>query len=140
MLTNSSSDPQKYLRTILSNMKARCYNPKHESFPYYGARGVKIFNLWLNPAYFVADILALIGPRPTAEVRPNGLSVWELDRIDSYGNYEPGNVRWLRWEQNQKNKRQRISKPPAKAPRRLIMPGYSIEFVNATSGIIRMGR
>jgi hypothetical protein len=107
----SSNDPNVYLRIILSNMKQRCHNPKHESYKFYGAKGVQIFGPWENPEVFVRGILEEIGPRPTDEVRKNGLSVWELDRTDSYGNYEPGNVRWLHHLANQRNKRQRVSTP-----------------------------
>src|ERR1017187_7152066 len=129
-------NPEKYLRTILSNMKQRCLNPRHESFPYYGARGVRIFGPWMNSEVFVQGILVEIGPRPTDEIRHNGLSVWELDRINSFGNYEPGNVRWLRWEQNQKNKRPRTkSSRPRPREKKEKLPPY-LMFTNTTSGIL----
>lgn len=31
-----------------------------------------------------------------------------LDRIDPFGNYEPGNVRWATWEEQRRNRRQPI--------------------------------
>ena len=68
---------------IWAGMKSRCYNPKHESFRHYGARGIKVCDRWLH------DFLAFlqdVGSRPS----PNH----SLDRIENDGNYEPGNVRW----------------------------------------------
>ena len=43
------------------------------------------------------DFLQAIGPKPSPEL--------QLDRIDSTGHYEPGNVRWVNCEQQQNNRR-----------------------------------
>lgn len=64
-------------------MIARCHNPRHAAYGYYGARGIQVCERWRDSfEVFAADV----GPRPI------GL---ELDRIDSDGNYEPKNVRWM---------------------------------------------
>jgi hypothetical protein len=35
-------------------MKARCYNEKHDAYPYYGGRGVRVCEEWLNnPKAFI---------------------------------------------------------------------------------------
>jgi|SRR5579864_378882 len=98
---------EKYLRTIHDNMKQRCLNPNHESYPFYGGAhpAVQIYPPWLDFETFKEDILAEIGPRPSNHTREDGRSVWEIDRINSYGNYEPKNLRWLHWRDNQANKR-----------------------------------
>lgn len=63
--------------------KARCHNPSHASYKHYGARGVSMCEAWRNDfSVFLRDVGRC--PDPT----------YSLDRIDCYGNYEPGNVRW----------------------------------------------
>lgn len=61
----------------------RCTNPKRFSYKYYGGLGITICEEWRLsfPAFF-----AYVGQRPAPHLT--------IDRIDPYGNYEPGNVRW----------------------------------------------
>lgn len=73
---------------VYSAMLRRCYNPKAFAYAYYGGRGVTVCDRWR----FGAD--ARTGYECFMEdmgVRPDGLT---LDRIDPFGNYEPGNCRW----------------------------------------------
>jgi len=118
-----STHPHQYLRTIHSNMMSRCYNRRHESFPFYGAKGVVVHPAWHDVSTFVKEVLELIGERPTG-VRPNGLSIWEFDRINSYGNYAPGNVRWLEHWKNQRNKRQRTATPKPRRKKSVSLGEY----------------
>lgn len=63
--------------------KQRCFSPNASNYPYYGGRGITMATEWrLDFAAFLRDM----GQPP--EGRP------ELDRINSAGNYEPGNCRW----------------------------------------------
>ena len=83
----------KDVRSIWSNMIARCDNPKHPSFHQYGGRGIVVCDRWRESYWhFYADI----GPRPSPR--------HSLDRIDRDGNYEPGNVRWGTWADQSRNK------------------------------------
>ncbi|MEV8032248.1 hypothetical protein [Streptomyces sp. NPDC086182] len=75
-------------------MRQRCTNPKSLQWPNYGGRGIQVCDEWLNS--FEA-FLAEVGRRPT-----DGHSI---DRIDTNGNYEPGNVRWATASQQQRNTR-----------------------------------
>lgn len=64
----------------------RCTNPKHKCYHTYGGNGVRVCDEWLkSPKSFIDYCMTLDG--------------WDnksltLDRINSYGNYEPGNVRF----------------------------------------------
>ena len=71
-------------------MKRRCYNPNVDAYKYYGGKGVTICDEWREDyAKFKAWAYAN-GYEP-------GLTI---DRIDSNGNYEPSNCRWITFAEN----------------------------------------
>ena len=63
-------------------MKQRCFNPRHDSWQYYGGRGITVCVEWLNYAAFAADM----GPHP-------GIG-WTLERRENDGNYSKNNCTW----------------------------------------------
>src|SRR5574343_423273 len=73
----------------------RCYNPGQANYKYYGAKGIKVCDGWRGRGGY-ERFLAHIGRKPTAR--------HQIDRIDSAGDYEPGNVRWVTPVQQQRNK------------------------------------
>jgi hypothetical protein len=73
-------------------MKARCLNPAHSRYPYYGGRGITIDECWFDFAAFRRDM-----GEP-----PSGCS---LDRIDVNRGYSKSNCRWASKQQQAQNKR-----------------------------------
>lgn len=75
------------------SMKNRCYNSKVVGYPNYGGRGITVYQEWIDN---FGKFYAYIGKAPDGHT---------LDRIDTNGNYEPGNVRWASHKQQASNKR-----------------------------------
>lgn len=87
------NSPEYYTWT---SMKARCNNPKVSSYKHYGGRGITVCDEWQNSfESFFTDVGA----------RPEGYS---LERIDTNGNYEPGNTAWIPLIEQQRNKRNNV--------------------------------
>jgi hypothetical protein len=77
---------------VYKAMLARCSNPGVASFQYYGAKGVKVCLRWTDSfENFYADM----GPCPEG---------FSIDRIDSNGNYEPSNCRWVTNQMQSQNR------------------------------------
>lgn len=72
---------------IWSGIISRCYNPKVKIYKYYGGRGIKVCDSWLDFINFYKDM----GERPA------GL---QIDRIDHEGNYELNNCKWVTPREN----------------------------------------
>jgi len=73
-------------------MIQRCTNPKAHAFFDYGGRNIKIFPEWYNFDKFIQ----FVGRRPIGKT---------LDRIDTNGDYVPGNVKWSTDKEQMRNRR-----------------------------------
>jgi hypothetical protein len=78
------------------DLKARCSNPKHPDYRYYGGRGIKVCSEWETFAGFHKDMYEPF----LKHLKEFGVKDTSIDRIDNDGGYNKGNVRWAtRWEQ-----------------------------------------
>ena len=80
-------------------MMRRCYDPTHEKYQFYGAKGVSVCERWHDPALFIADAQML----PHWFYKQKDWSRFHLDK-DYYGAsaYGPETSVWLREDENAK--------------------------------------
>jgi hypothetical protein len=97
-ISMKESNPEGYLHyAVWQGMKRRCYLKTTRSYKNYGARGIVVCERWLESFdNFIEDM----GFRPS--------KLYEIDRIDTNGNYELGNCRWATKKQNSRNKRNTV--------------------------------
>ncbi len=87
-------DKRKKLRLLFYSIERRCYSKAHSSYKYYGAKGIKIHSEWLEDT-----------KKFTKWALANGYKVGlEIDRINSDGNYEPDNCRFISHKDNSANR------------------------------------
>lgn len=80
---------QSRLYRCWSDMKDRCRRPKRVDWKYYGGKGITVFPAWQSFDNFRAWALE--------HGYEDHLTI---DRIDSDGNYEPRNCRWITKSEN----------------------------------------
>jgi hypothetical protein len=80
--------------SVWTAMHKRCYYNKHPKYHLYGGRGIVICDEWRNDfSKFLSDM---------GECPFKGGSI---DRINSDGNYEPNNCRWILKSEQSANRR-----------------------------------
>lgn len=85
------------LYKIWQDMRDRCFNPNNIHHSYYGGRGITVCGEWLGKCGYINFY---------KWAKKNGYSLnLTIDRIDSNGNYEPSNCRWVTMKQQARNKR-----------------------------------
>ena len=82
--SNKRTDSPNYSRW--SHMRHRCYVETDGEYFRYGAKSITVHQEWLED-FFTYDKYVMSLPNALKEK-------YTIDRIDSEGNYEPGNLRW----------------------------------------------
>lgn len=89
---NEIKDMALYIR--YKGMKARCHNKNHIEYKNYGGRGIKVCEDWKKDYYCFQKW-----------AYDNGYQrELQIDRIDTNGNYEPSNCRWVSPKINSNNR------------------------------------
>jgi len=83
-------------------MKQRCFNPKNERWEHYGGKGITVCDRWLHGEGGLTGFECFLFDAGEP-IMPSSGEVLSIDRFpNDDGNYEPGNVRWATYvQQNQ---------------------------------------
>lgn len=92
-LTHGKSNTDLY--NVYKGIKARCFNKHSKFYGYYGGRGITMCNEWQNDYLLFMNWCSKNGYK-------KGL---QIDRIDTNGNYEPYNCRFVNSKTNSRNRR-----------------------------------
>ena len=85
---------------IWRGIKTRCLNKNHRSYEYYGKKGIKISEKWLNFEQFKKDMYKSY----LKHCNKFGIKETTIDRIKNTGNYDKNNCRWATWKVQFNNK------------------------------------
>lgn len=88
---------------IWNAMKRRCQNPDCDMYYCYGDRGIKVCDRWLGEKGFINFYMDM-GKRP---MDGDGRA-YQIDRIDTNGDYTPENCRWVPATKNSRNRRNNV--------------------------------
>ena len=92
-LTHGKSKTPLY--QVYKGIKARCFNEHSQFYNYYGGRGITMCDEWRNDYSVFMNWCFKNGYK-------KGL---QIDRIDTNGNYEPTNCRFVTCKINSRNRR-----------------------------------
>lgn len=98
LTTHTTKHP---LVVIMNAMRQRCYNPNNDNYHLYGGRGIKICDEWMDPDNGFLNFY-------NWSMDHGYEKRLTIDRIDSNGNYEPSNCRWVDDKVQNRNLRRNV--------------------------------
>lgn len=81
-------------------MIRRCTNPSCDMYAFYGGRGIRVCDRWLDKKDGFINFYSDMGKRPVSD---DG-RVYQIDRIDNDWDYCPENCRWAPPSVNARNR------------------------------------
>lgn len=97
---NAGVKTESRLYKIYKDIKRRCYNPQRSNYKFYGGKGIKMCDEWLND-YSTFKEWA-IGSGYVCDYSLSREERLSIDRIDSKKDYEPSNCRWITFKENKR--------------------------------------
>lgn len=122
------NDAHHPLYKVWEGMIARCENPNNNSYQSYGGKGVRVCDRWRSS---FADFLIDLGERPGPR--------YTLERIDHERHYEPYNVIWATYTEQNRNRPGfvKLSLAKAREIRALSVNGVSSRAIAEKFGVHR---
>ena len=95
---------------IWLHFKERCFSINCKDYPNWGGRGITVFVDWINNFQefynYLQDTIGLAEDYETITGQKA-----TLDRINVDGNYEPGNLKWSSYQEQQQNRTNNVLTP-----------------------------
>jgi hypothetical protein len=93
-MTYKNGQSRTKLYSIWRSMKQRCLNSNSQAYDYYGGRGIKVCEEWMDFEIF-----------QNWAVNNGYKEGLTIERIDNDGNYEPSNCKWIPQSKQSNNTR-----------------------------------
>ncbi len=91
----------KSLFTRWQLIKSRCFCPTSKGYQWYGAKGISMYEGWVNDYKAFEDYCYSLHEDLDERIAAG----FEIDRTNVLGNYEPGNIRFISQKENMRNQR-----------------------------------
>jgi hypothetical protein len=117
---NKSSKAWTRIRHIRNKMIQRCHFEHNDKYYAYGAKGMKVCDLWRNSLEEFYNWAINNGYKDKLTI----------DRIDNNKGYSPDNCRWTTLTEQSRNKRNVISIDTVKEIRNLLSKGYTHQHIS----------
>ena len=128
MTTHGCTTKNARLYDIWHSMKERCQNPNSVGYKYYGEKGIKVCDDWINNVHSFFNWSYANGYEDNLTI----------DREDNDGDYEPSNCRWISiTEQNRNRSSTVLTKEIVKEIRSMYVNGIKVPDIARTLNLNR---